>query len=288
MRPLWTVLGALGVALASAGVAAAQGDAPSTPTTAVNFAVSLAPIFAAALVIERSLEAFFNFLEASLLTVIARLAMGADWLGWATLEIENANGMIRTTSAELRRLMAVERQQPPVSAQAMAALTADKQTLMGQLDQAESWLRDADQRLQDVVKTPGYRRLKQVAALGLGVVSGVVLAGLTRLDIFQMLGLVSAPSIFGFLLTGLIIGTGSAPVHSLIDLLQQFANTVNQTRAWLNGKALESAAQALITAQGSQPPARPVVSEAQSDGAPAPAAPVTLRTVRKLERLIDD
>lgn len=288
MRQLWTVPAALGLAALTAGVAAAQGDTPTAPATALNIAARLAPIVAASLVVERSLEAVFNFSEATLLKVIARLAMGADWLGWAVLEIDNAQGVIRATSAELRRLIVQERVNPPQTVQALTTLNADKQALMTQLDQAEAWLRDAEQRLQDVTKTANYRRVKQVASLGLGVAGGVVLAFLTRLDMLELLGLVAGPSILGFLLTGLIIGTGSAPVHSLVALLQQLVNAVDQTRALLNGKALQNAAQALVVAQGGGVPRRPVGAADETGGGEIDLTALPMRTRRTLTSLIDD
>ena len=297
MRRLWSIPAALVLLTALAGVAAAQGPStPDTPATAPSsLLITLAPILAAATAVERTLESVFNFLEATALTVIARLAMGAEWLGWATLEVDSANDAIRAASVELRQIVARERQ-APATADATAgvdpALLSRKAELLARLDTAEGWLRDSEQRIQDTLKSPNYTRMKQVTALVLGVIFGTILTLFAQLDILSLLG-VTGRTVPGLILTGFIVGTGTGPVHSLITLLQQVTNTVDRTRAFLNGKALSEAADAIVTANGGMPAggtgdvSREVGAEATGPGRTPVEGTLSPRQARTLRRLID-
>ena len=267
-----------------AGAALAQGGStpPAQDAASMNVWVALAPILAAATAVERTLEAVFNFVESTGLRLIGRLAMGVDWLEWAVLEINGANEAIRSASAELRRMVAEERQMTPGS-DAAAAMSERKAALLRELDAAEGWLRDSEKRLQDAVKSTSYVRLKQVLSLVLGVIVGTVFTLLARLDILIMLGLNNPYPVLGYALTGFIVGTGTGPVHSLIGLLEQSANTLYQVRGWLSGKALAEAAQAAATMQGAATDGATTRDFDAAAGAP----PMSPRRLRSLERLID-
>ena len=83
-------------------------------------------------------------------------------------------------------------------------------------------------------------------SLLLGILFGIILAFATRLRMLSLLGIsVGAPGTLGnlaagmdMLLTGLVIGTGSAPVHSLVGLLQNTKEAVDSARALWSGKAI--------------------------------------------------
>lgn len=280
----WSIPLATLLSLAWASAALAQGQQPNPPTqdvSAFNAWVALAPILAAATAVERTLEAIFNFVEATGLKIIGRLALGVDWLEWAVLEVDSANDRIRASSAELRRLVTEERAMVEGSDGAQS-LAERKAVLLRELDQAEGWLRDSERRLQDSVKSPSYTRLKQVISLVLGVIIGTVFTLIGRLDILQLLGLNNSYPILGYILTGFIVGTGTGPVHSLLGLLQQSMNTLYQVRGWLSGKALAEAAQATATMQGA--PVDASGTRSFQEGADPMTSP---RQLRSLERLLD-
>lgn len=295
MRRLWTIPAALALAAVYVGVTHAQGGTPPptppvtppvTPTTGtVDVMAALAPVLAASTAVERTLEATFNFIEVTLLKLIGRFAMGTDWLEWAVLEIDSANRAIRSASSDLKKVVAEEGRVSAQDAEAVANLAGQKEALIRQLNQAEAWLLDSEKRLQDVVKSPGYLRIKQVMALSLGVLIGLVIAFIGQIDILNRLGLVNTHPVVGNLLTGLIVGAGSGPVHSLIGLLQQTMNTVDQLRGYLGGKALNEAAQALSTAQSTS--AVGGASRGLEETPTIPPQPITPRQLRSLRRLID-
>jgi hypothetical protein len=123
---------------------------------------------------------------------------------------------------------------------------------------AENALADAQDRLADFLKSPFYTSRKRVLSLLAGIVLGVIVAFGAKLRMLAMVagmfgasegpGAASAFAEVGrgvdMLLTGLIIGTGSAPVHSLIGLLQNTKDAVDKARALWAGNAASVAAQA--------------------------------------------
>jgi hypothetical protein len=241
------------------------------------------PLFAAAAAVERLLEAAFNFFESILLKVIARLTLGIQWLEWAQLEVVSAGNAIDVATAELSRLVGVERK--PVT-------DPQVQGQLAQLDAAEGWLRDSQKRMQDVTKSTAYLRFKQILSLIAGVVLGIVVAIAANLDVLQMLGLAPA-SLLGAIATGFIVGTGSAWVHSLFGIVEQTRNIIDQGRALANGAALRQAAQAIATTATRElppsmvAPAPTPTPERPSDTGQSPMEmPISMREMRVLERMV--
>jgi hypothetical protein len=97
-------------------------------------------------------------------------------------------------------------------------------------------------------------------------------------------------------LTGLIVGTGSAPVHSLISLLQNTKNAVDKARALWAGNAVRAAAQADQLLAGAPvagvapPEVRPaaaVALEADAEAEePRPRPAGEVETRRRINRLL--
>jgi hypothetical protein len=54
---------------------------------------------------------------------------------------------------------------------------------------------------------------------------------------FALLGIGTVPAKFDILITGLIIGTGSSPVHSLIGILQQGKDALDSLGGFLDSRA---------------------------------------------------
>jgi hypothetical protein len=176
------------------------------------------------------------------------------------------------------------------------------------LSQAEDALAAAQDRLVDFLKSPLYTSRKRVLSLVAGIVLGVIVAFTARLQMLAMVAglfgggsgtsassaLVEAGRGIDMFLTGLIVGTGSAPVHSLIGLLQNTKDAVDKARALWAGNAVRAAAQAdqLLAgapAVGVAPPevrpAAAVAVEADVEEArPRPAGEVETR--RRINRLL--
>src|SRR4030095_6432765 len=71
---------------------------------------------------------------------------------------------------------------------------------------------------------------------------GVVIAAIGQLQMFAMLGIGVVPSQIDVLITGLVIGSGSYPVHSLVGILQQSKNTVDSVKGYFNRLSPEAQA----------------------------------------------
>lgn len=206
--------------LATAPIALAQGG-PGGPT-GTDVAVVLAPLVAAATGIERLLEWFFNWIESLYQgLIVATLGGVAAWYRWARDEWQAAYEGLQGAARELRKLRG---QEAPDESKIREWVRKSKEF--------EAQLMAAETRLQSVTKTPQYVRIKQGVALLVGLVLGVILAMQADLRMFHLLGLEVTPGLefWDRLITGLVIGTGSQPVHSLVKLLQQSQDAVGRLR----------------------------------------------------------
>jgi hypothetical protein len=91
---------------------------------------------------------------------------------------------------------------------------------------------------------------------------GVVVAAIAQLQIFAMLGIGAVPARIDVLITGLIIGSGAYPVHSLVGILQQGKDTLDSVKGYFNRAA--PAVQQRITSvlpASESPTARPAIVE---------------------------
>jgi hypothetical protein len=194
----------------------------STTPAAISVTVALAPLAAAATAIERILEWFFNWVESLYQgVVVATLGGVIGWFRWARDEWQAAYEGLSNAAAELRTL----RGQPqPDQDQVKAWLQKTKEF--------EAQMMAAETRLQGVTKTPQYVHIKQGVAVLAGLVLGLVIAFAADLRMFAMLGVQMVPALafWDHLITGLVIGTGSQPVHSLINLLQQSQDAMGSLR----------------------------------------------------------
>ena len=214
------------------GVAFAADGGDNTVTTG-EVALVLAPLVAAATAIERFIEMVFDGYESLVLGASDFFGKGKGYLGWAKLQVRDWQAAI----AELQN-----RNSRDANA----------------FSKAENALADAQDRLVDFLKSPFYTSRKRVLSLIAGIVLGVIVAYGAKLrmmalvaSVFGAEGGTGAGSVFAeigrgvdMLLTGLIIGTGSAPVHSLIGLLQNTTDAVDKARALWAGNAASVAAQA--------------------------------------------
>jgi hypothetical protein len=51
---------------------------------------------------------------------------------------------------------------------------------------------------------------------------------------FALLGIAAVPERFDVFITGLVIGSGSYPVHSLVGILQQGKDTLDSAKGYFN------------------------------------------------------
>jgi hypothetical protein len=204
---------AMGLTLLCTGVAYAQGGT-TDPAASGEIAGKLAALVAAATLVERIVEMIWDFFESNVLTVKSLVANTGDYVTWAKNQVHSA----RTKLLEAKD-------------------TDDHSAL-------EDALHDAEKRLSDYLKSDAYISYKKKLSVPFTIILGLVVAFLAQLRMFVMLGMID-PGANGFLfyadiiVTGLVIGTGSAPVHSLIGIIQKTKDAVDAARGLYTGKALE-------------------------------------------------
>jgi hypothetical protein len=214
-RFLITALGALAYSLVFASVAWAQ-EGGNGGSVGADVAAVLAPILAAATATERIIEMIFNWYESLILSANRLLGEGRGYLGWTQKQVQKYQ-------VELLKL--------------------SNQNDPNALKRAEYQLALAQERLHDYLKSPFYISWKRGSTLILGIVFGVIIAFVVQLQMFKLLLGIEMPQIFSWLdtlVTGLIIGTGSAPVHSLIGLLQNTKDAVYEARTLWKGKSQQT------------------------------------------------
>ena len=95
------------------------------------------------------------------------------------------------------------------------------------LTDAQTRLKAAENKLAEAANSDDYKSAKGAVTIVLGLMLGVVVAAIGQLQMFALLGIEAVPTKFDVLITGLVIGSGSYPVHSLIGILQQGKDTLN-------------------------------------------------------------
>jgi len=220
---------------------------------AASVMVVLAPLVAAATAIERVIEMLFDMVESSIRQVGSFLGIGKNYFGWANEIAVEARATAQAAGQALLK-------KRPVAA-------AVDDASLPPLRVAENALDVAEGRLNDLLKSPKYMAVKRMVSLALGIVLGVVAANLARIRMFGMLGIALAPENatawavalverLDMTLTGLVIGTGSAPVHSLIGILQNSKRAVEAGRDLWSGKSTAEVQEVLAALLSEQAAAR--------------------------------
>jgi hypothetical protein len=213
MKRFFTSLSiALGLAMFYTGVAYAQGGT-TEPAPTGEIAAKLAGLVAAATLVERILEMIWDFIENNILTGARAIGNLRAYVEWTQGEIDRARSVLIQNQDEAKR------------------------------SSLEEGLRNAEKRLSEYIKSDAYVTYKKKLTVVWSIPLGLLVAAFGQLRMISMLGLVDTSSNplfswFDVILTGLIIATGSAPVHSLIGILQKTKDTVDAARALYSGKAI--------------------------------------------------
>jgi hypothetical protein len=255
------------LSLLSVQVAGAQGGETGggQGTTTASVAIALAPLVAAATAIERVIEMVFNWYESAVLSIGGAAGLGGSYVKWAREQVSAYRNALINASSE------------------------------SEISRLEELLLDAQQRLKDSLKSEPYVSLKRAVAVLLGIVLGLVAAFSTGLQMFQLLGIdlssmnaaAGSPSVSGvvatldMVITGVVIGTGSAPVHSLLGILQNTKDAIDQVRALAQGRSIAAISGLLPAAGEPGTPTRPgtLSAEAVEEG---PGRVEIQRTARRL------
>jgi hypothetical protein len=180
----------------------------------VDLAVVLAPVVAAALGVERVIEMLWNLIESYVRSFVAFLAGRSEWLRWASDELKAAR----------ERLEALAQEGDPTK-RVDDMLPTNQDALTQLIERAANDVALAEARLNSLMGTQQYRDAKRVLSIAISLILGIVIATVTGLQMFALLG-INVNERIDILITGIAIGTGSTPVHSLVGILQQGKDTL--------------------------------------------------------------
>ena len=202
---------------------------------AANLTLVLAPVLAAAAGVERTLETVFNIIENSWKSLVAYLGRGLRWLNSAKLEVAASRQWLAEVSDRYNQELRSLEIKKDMSVSDLSSEMQDKLlTAKKMMDLAEERLKDAESNLAGATSSDEYRSAKAAATIVLGLIIGVSVATLGQLQMFAMLGIGSVPARVDVFITGLVIGSGSYPVHSLVGILQQTKDTLDGAKGYLN------------------------------------------------------
>lgn len=180
----------------------------------VDLFVVLAPIAIAALGVERLIEMMWNLIESYIRSLVAFLAGRSEWLRWANDELRAAR----------ERLEALAQEGDPTE-RVSDMLPTSQDALSQLIEKAANDVAFAEVRLASLTSTQQYRDAKRVISILSTLILGIIVATVTGLQMFALLGIDVALRV-DVLITGIAIGTGSTPVHSIIGILQQGKDTL--------------------------------------------------------------
>ena len=240
-RVLVAVIVILWLALIGWVLASPIQNAEASPlAVGASLTIVLAPVLAAAAAVERTLESVFNTIEGSWRTMVAYLGRGMRWLKNAESEVQQARQFLNEASDKYN----AELQGIQFGQTSVITLTDEIRTRIDEANKlmavARLRLENAERNLADVTSSEKYTSAKAAASVVLGLMLGVVIAGIGQLQMFAMLGVDAVPAQIDVLITGLVIGSGSYPVHSLVGILQQGKGAIDSVKGYLNRLAPEA------------------------------------------------
>jgi hypothetical protein len=204
------------------------------PEAGANLTLVLAPVLVAAAVVERTLESVFNVIEGSWHTMVAYLGRGMRWLKSAEVEVQQARQFLADAADKYN----VEMRNLEIGQNSVADTTY---TIRLKIDAANNMiglaqkrLADAENELDSVTSSDSYISAKSAASIVLGLMLGVIIATVSQMQMFALLGIAAVPARFDVLITGLVIGSGSYPVHLLFSILKQGRDTLDSIKGYFN------------------------------------------------------
>ncbi len=162
----------------------------------------LGPLFALTVAIERSWETAFTLFESSAVLVGRLIATLHAPLGDVQRALDDAQ---RVFDGAERALTGA----PPDEA-ARAARDEAFREARARLDEARA-------RVTGLVRHPAYVAYKRRVILYGSFFLGPALAFAGRVTLFRAMGFAQMPAALDMILTGIIIGSGSEPVHGLVS-----------------------------------------------------------------------
>lgn len=180
----------------------------------VDLSAVLAPVIIAALGVERVIEMMWNLIESYIRSFVAFLAGRSEWLRWANDELKAAR----------ERLEALAHEGDP-TLRVPDLLPTSQDALSQLIERAANDVALAETRLSSLTSTGQYRDAKRVISILSSLVLGIIVSTVVGLQMFALLG-INVNERIDLLITGIAIGTGATPVHSLVGILQQGKDTL--------------------------------------------------------------
>lgn len=202
------------------------GSAPLIKASSADLMSVLAPFLAVSVAIERLLETGFNWFEQSSRAIADILVAPRETLDWIGREYQDAY----QGTKDAMETVGVE-------------TTPEKLQL---ITNAEDRLAKAEQRLRSWVQAPEYIAWKKALAIWFGLLIGLVISIVGDLGMMRYIG-IPTPRVVDMVITGLVIGSGSGPMHDLIGILQGGKDALGSLADLAKGKSVKEAAQALHT-----------------------------------------
>lgn len=234
---VWLLLGILlAAALVTAVLRALQEERallwlitiPPLPKEVGEISSVLAPLLAVAVAIERLLETVFDWYEQSVIAVSDIVEKAKEPVGWIQKELLEAYNAAEEAAKKI----------------GVAVNEVSLKASLKALDMAEQRLSKAEKRLLSWVKAPEYTAWKRALSIWVGLLVGLEVAVLGDLGMLHTIG-IPAPRILDMLVTGLVIGAGPAPMHSIIGMLQGGKDALEKLADLAEGKAMREAVEAL-------------------------------------------
>ena len=198
---------------------------PEAAKVVGDYATVLAPLLAVSVAIERLLETAFNWYEQSVQTVADVLAGPRTGLDWVRKELQDAYDAAQAVAGSIGATVA--------NSQALEVLNA-----------AEARLAKAEQRLSGWTKAPEYVAFKRALSIGIGLFVGLEVAVSSDLGMLRLIGF-PMPRFMDMLVTGLVIGSGPGPMHSLIGILQGGKDSLQKLAELTDVRAVRESAKGL-------------------------------------------
>lgn len=208
---------------------------PQPLARGVDLAAVLAPVAVAALGIERIVEMMWNLIESYIRSFVALLAGRSEWLRWANDELNAARQRLEDLSHEGDPTLRVDDR-----------LLSSQDALSQLIGHAADDVALAEARLVTLTSTEQYRDAKRVISIVTSLILGLIVSTVVGLQMFALLG-INVNERIDVLITGVAIGTGSTPVHSLIGILQQGKDALDGVQGLL--KTRTAAVQQQITTE---------------------------------------
>jgi len=207
---------------------------PYTGQAPTDVGTLLTPVVAAATSIERILEMIWNWFESAAQQLVATLGLGKEWANYTRQQVISAQHTLANLAHQATVLEARMSNQPPPPPAAPPdpndpnrALQEEHQGIIQKIDAAQTKLKDAQQQLAGALTSPVYKSRKQSLSVLVGLVFGLITSFTTGMNIFSLLSIPDTGN-FGVFVTGLVIGAGTGPVHSLLGILQQSRDALDQ------------------------------------------------------------